>query len=200
MNRIGLFGGTFNPLHFGHIKMAEAFINSLALSECIFIPTNISPFKTNLKDNHNISAKHRLNMLDCGLSDNPNFKYDGFEIQKGGVSYTYLTLEYFKAKHPESELFWLIGADHIAKFKKWKNYKHILELAELAVVNRNSELCDNDKRILSDLTAGKFSIVKHPLINISSTDIRDRIKKGLSIEGLVPDRTIEYIKNNGLYK
>jgi len=200
MEKIGLFGGTFNPLHFGHIKIAEAFINCLDLSKCVFIPANISPFKTESIDNTAIDAKHRLNMLACGLADYPKFEYDDFEIRNGGVSYTYLTLEYFKAKHPDSKLYWLIGGDHIAKFNQWKNYSHILELAELAVVNRNSELSDEDKKYLSDLTGGKFNIIDLPLIHISSTDIRNRIKEGLGIEGLVPERVIEYIEENGLYR
>jgi len=199
MENIGLFGGTFNPLHFGHIKIAEAFINSLALTKCVFIPANISPFKTDVIDNIAIAATHRLNMLACGLAEYPEFEYDDFEIRSGGVSYTYLTLEYFKEKYPDRKLFWLIGGDHIAKFNQWKNYNHILELAELAVVNRNSELCEENKKYLSDLTTGKFKIIDLPLINISSTDIRNRIKDGLSIKGLVPDRTIEYINENKLY-
>lgn len=200
MEKIGLFGGTFNPLHFGHIKMAEAFVNSLSLTKCVFVPANISPFKTDVIDNAVIDARHRVNMLACGLADYPDFEYDDFEIRSGGVSYTYLTLEYFKTKHPDSRLFWLIGGDHISKFNLWKNYQHILEMAELAVVNRNSELSDEDIKILTDLTSGKFTIINQPLIHISATDIRQRIKNGLSIEGLVPERTIEYIEEYGLYK
>lgn len=200
MEKIGLFGGTFNPLHFGHIKMAEAFVNSLSLTKCVFIPANISPFKTDVIDNTVIDAKHRVNMLAGGLADYPDFEYDDFEIRTGGVSYTYLTLEYFKGEHPDNRLFWLIGGDHISKFNLWKNYQYILEMAELAVVNRNSELSDEDIKILTDLTAGKFTIINQPLVHISATDIRQRIKNGLSIEGLVPERTIEYIEENGLYK
>jgi nicotinate-nucleotide adenylyltransferase len=199
MEKIGLFGGTFNPLHFGHIKIAEAFIKSLDLTKCVFIPANISPFKTDIIDNTAIDAIHRLNMLAHGLAVYSNFEYDDFEIRSGGVSYTYLTLEYFKAIHPESKLFWLIGGDHIAKFDQWKNYRYVLEMAELAVVNRNSELSDEDIKYISDLTGGNSTIIDLPLIHISSTDIRNRIKEGLGIEGLVPERVIEYIEENGLY-
>ncbi|MEI6090743.1 MAG: nicotinate (nicotinamide) nucleotide adenylyltransferase [bacterium] len=200
MEKIGLFGGTFNPLHFGHIKIAEAFVNSLELTKCVFIPANISPFKIDVIDNTAIDATHRLNMLARGLAEYSNFEYDDFEIRNGGVSYTYLTLEYFRAKNPESKLFWLIGGDHIAKFNQWKNYQHILEMTELAVVNRNSELSDQDKNHIGDLTGGKFTIINQPLIDISATDIRNRIKNGLAIEGLVPEKVIEYIEENGLYK
>jgi len=200
MEKIGLFGGTFNPLHFGHIKIAEAFVNSLALTKCIFIPANISPFKADIIDNTVIDARHRVNILASGLADYPDFEYDDFEIRNGGVSYTYLTLEYFKEKYPDSRLFWLIGGDHISKFHLWKNYTYILEMAELAVVNRNSELNDRDIKILTDLTAGKFTIINQPLVHISGTEIRERIKNGLSIEGLVPEGTLKYIEENGLYK
>ncbi len=200
MEKIGLFGGTFNPLHFGHIKIAEAFIKELELTKCVFIPANISPFKTDAGSQTTVEATHRLNMLKLGLEEYLDLEFDDFEIRSGGISYTYLTLEHYKSIHPDSELHWLIGGDHIGKFNQWRNYEHILEMAELVVVNRNNELSEDDIRILNDLTKGNFRIIDIPLIHISATDIRERIHQGISIEDIVPVIVVEYIKINKLYR
>jgi len=105
MSKIGIIGGTFNPIHIAHLAIAEQFYDQIQLDRCYFVPTFQSPFKIEKSEENEINAVHRLRMVELALGNNPHFKIDDYEIQNQGVSYSYLTLKHFKEKFPDSDLF-----------------------------------------------------------------------------------------------
>jgi nicotinate-nucleotide adenylyltransferase len=116
-SKIGLIGGSFNPIHKAHIAAAECFLDALQLDKCVFMPTNISPFKTASASALKISAEHRLECVRLALKNNPKLEISSYEIDKGDISYTYETILYLKNKYPDSELFFLIGGDSASHFR-----------------------------------------------------------------------------------
>ena len=180
--KLGLFGG--------HLMVAEWLMYSLEISKVIFIPSKIHPFKEN---DDVIDSKHRLNMLRLALENYPEFEISEYELNKNSISYTINTIEYFKNEYPDYELYFFVGEDNVKDFFKWKNPLQILELAYLAVYRRGEsfpeELYQHNKVLLID----------SPLIEISSTHIRNRIKKQISFKSLVPSLVHKYITENKLY-
>ena len=201
MERIGIFGGTFNPLHNGHLIFAQKFTEQLGLLKCLFVPAYISPFKTDDYDDSNNMSHHRIEMLKLGISSNPKFSLDLFEIEKKGISYTIDTVKYIQNIYKNSQLFLLIGYDQIVSFKEWKEWKNILEIVQLCVLIRPKIIVDIE-RITHDLkiTFKKPIIINTPLLDISSTDIRKRVSDNLPINELVTPEIESYILSNNLYK
>ncbi len=202
MSRIGIFGGTFNPVHIAHLILAEHFAEQLVLDKCIFVPAAISPFKDE-EEEQDHSAIHRLEMLRLATEDNPSFEIDTYEIDKGGISYTYETLKYFSEKYINEDIYLLIGGDHAPVFTKWSNWQEILKIANLVITGRPES--DSDQfRIQIDqiLTAGhKHPIwLDAPLMEISATEIRERFQKDKSIKYLTPPQVEKYISDKNLYK
>ena len=136
MKNIGIFGGTFNPPHKSHLRIAKCFIEQMRLDLCYFVPTFVSPFKNNPNQSENIDKKHILNMLKLLIKQTPSVEISNYEIEKEGISYTIDTVRHFKELYPEPNLFLLIGLDNLVKFNKWKNYKDILELSNLVIAPR----------------------------------------------------------------
>ncbi len=190
MNSIGIYGGTFDPIHLGHLITAQFVLEERKLKKIIFVPCNISPFKVN--ENHS-EAFHRLNMVKLAIENFPQFEVSDFEIKKGEISYTIDTLRFFSEIYSEMEL--IIGYDNLILFDKWKQPDEIIKLAKLTVLNRNIE--DNNIRSKYFRMA---NFVKTPLIEISSSMIRTRIKNNLPVDFLLPEKVMRYIKTNGLYK
>ena len=186
MNKIGLFGGSYNPLHNGHVIMAEAFINQLNLDKCIFIPAAQSPFKKK-EDYELITDNQRLAMLEEICKKKDKFAFWDYEIEKGGTSYSFQTIRHARKIFPGSKLFWLIGKDHIYSFTKWKNWEEIISQVTLSIVNRGSKLDEESVEFL-DTTIGreKYIIVDAPLVDISSLYIRENIKDMNLISKLMP--------------
>jgi nicotinate-nucleotide adenylyltransferase len=186
MQKIGLFGGSFNPLHNGHVIMADSFVKSLGLEQCIFIPAAQSPFKKK-EDYEFLTDQQRLAMLEDICQNNSKFDFWSYEIEKGDISYTYLTIKHARTIYPTAKLFWLIGKDHIYSFTKWKNWEEILSEVTLAIVNRGSSLDDESLDVLNS-TIGKsnYEIIDAPLIDISSSYIRENIENRELISKLMP--------------
>ncbi len=188
--KLGLFGGTFNPVHHGHLIVAEWLMYSLEIEKVFFIPSNVHPFK---EDENVISADHRKKMLQLALQDYPEFEISEFELVKNSVSYSIETIEFFKSKYADYELYFFIGEDNVKDFFKWKEPLKILDLAYLTIYRRGEsssiELYKHHKVLLID----------SPLIDISSTHIRNRIKKQISFKSLVPSSVHKYIIENKLY-
>lgn len=191
INKIGIFGGTFDPVHIGHLITTQFVLEKRSLDKIIFIPSNISPLK---RDNLNSSPDHRLSMLKLAVDGNPKFDISNFELEKGNVSYTYDTLCEMKKKYREIEL--IIGYDNLVVFDKWYKPDEIFELADVVVMKRS---CDEDK-VVNHKYFDKAIILDTPGIEISSTEIRNRVKNNLPIDYLVPQKVKEYIFSNGLYK
>ena len=200
--RIGIYGGTFNPVHNAHLIMAEHFCEEMSLDKCFFVPANISPFKTNNSSALSISSENRLEMLQIAIEENPKFVVDTFEIEKPDVSYTYLTVDYFREKYQNDGLFLLLGSDQALFFNKWKNWEQILSKVQICIAARNklSKLKIKEINKLLTYKQKKPFFLNSPLIDISSTDIRNKIKTKKSIKYLVPDKLIDFIEKKRLYQ
>jgi nicotinate-nucleotide adenylyltransferase len=190
MKRIGIFGGTFDPPHKGHIAIAEQAKRQLGLDCVWFIPAYIPPHK---HQHSSTSAKHRLKMIKLAVNGKKRFKISAIELKRRGISYTIDTLKAFKQQFPEDELVLIIGADNLAQFNSWKSPKTILQLASLAVYKRKGF-----NPLLNDSTID-FILLKGRMLRISSTEIRNRVEKGLPIRALVPNPIVLYIKRHSLY-
>lgn len=199
--RIGIIGGTFNPIHFAHLIIAETFYYQLKLDKCFFVPAYISPFKKNATDEL-ISTEHILNMLKSVFADNPKFEIDTFEINKTEISYTIHTIEYFSNKFEGENLYLLIGDDQASQFQKWKDWEKIIELTQLCVARRKINITKKEiDEINKTLSNNSKTIIwlENPLLEISSETIRYRIKNNIPIKYLVPKEIERYIYQNNLY-
>ncbi|OHD09429.1 MAG: nicotinate (nicotinamide) nucleotide adenylyltransferase [Spirochaetes bacterium GWB1_36_13] len=187
--KTGLFGGSFNPVHYGHLIIAQTIQEEFKLDKILFMPAFINPFKQNKKS---ASSQDRLEMLKLALSNNPGFEVSDYEIQKESVSYTIDTLKYLN--HQEQELFLLTGSDILPEFHLWKDYQEILKTAKLIVFYRD----ENPSHFLEKYS---FFIPSSPVrTSISSTYIRNQILENKSIKYLLPDPVIDYIYKKNLYK
>lgn len=185
--KIGLFGGTFNPVHNEHVNIAKFAIKELKLDKLIVLPTNITP----LKDGKiTASSIDRYNMCRLAFENMPKVEVSAYELDKGGVSYTYLTCQEFKSRYPQDDLYFVLGGDMYENFKLWKNPEEILKCVTLAV-------CSREKSIkLRDIPAVKFSYIG---AKVSSTHIRTLAVLGEDIGEYVPKKVEDYIIVNRVY-
>ncbi len=200
MSKIGIIGGTFNPIHNGHILLALYCKEQIGLDKIIFIPTYTPPHK--ISDNL-ASEADRLNMCRIAVKKYSNFYVSDIEIKRKGKSYTYETLSELKAVYKSDTLYFVVGADMFLTLDKWKNPDIIFKNAFIAAVPRNSsdfaQLSDYYKRVLKPLGA-KAVILDKPVLTVSSTFIRRNIDFDKNIEPLIDEDVYEYIKQNDLYK
>jgi nicotinate-nucleotide adenylyltransferase len=190
LSRVGIFGGTFDPIHNGHLITAQSVREIRNLDKIIFIPTFISPHKTEIKSTE---PKHRLEMIKIAIDDIDFFECSEMEINKSDISYTVDTLDRLKTMYDELEL--IIGYDNIFAIHTWKNPDRIFDLAKVIVLRRKSSL----PSVYDDEYVHKAIFVQTRGIEISATDIRERVKKGLPIHYLVPEKVEDYIYKNKLY-
>jgi nicotinate-nucleotide adenylyltransferase len=190
IHHIGIFGGTFDPPHKGHIAIAEQAMRQLRLECVYFIPAYIPPHK---QQSSSTTAHHRLNMMKAAVRGKKEFKVSSIELQRRGVSYTVDTLKTFKKRFPNNELVLILGADNLLQFHSWKSPETILRLASLAVYKRKGF-----HRAMKN-TSMSHRVLKGPMLQLSSTEIRKKIKKGGSIQTLVPNSILHYIKQHSLY-
>ncbi|NOX88022.1 MAG: nicotinate (nicotinamide) nucleotide adenylyltransferase [Calditrichaeota bacterium] len=190
-HKIGLFGGTFDPIHHGHLIVAEWLQHELQLKKVFFIPNYIHPFR---KRSDIVQPEHRLKMTRLAIRNFDDFEVSDFEIRKGGVSYTIDTIEHFKERFPNARIYYFIGVDNLSEFHKWRRYRDILNEAQLVVYNRP----ENAPTV--DLPRDKIMFLKTPLIEISSTMIRERLKQNKPVKSLLPAPVYDYICEHGLYR
>ncbi len=197
--RLGILGGTFDPVHQGHLILAEWARGELALESVLFVPAGL-PWR---KAERSIGAvEHRLAMLRLATADNSAFEVSTMEMERSGASYTADTLERLHEQRPGSELVFLLGQDALADLPNWRRPQRILELATLAVACRSgpeSSALDEAERKLPGLS-GRLVWLAMPLIEVSASLIRERVRKGLSIRYLVPEAVEAYIREQGLYR
>jgi nicotinate-nucleotide adenylyltransferase len=189
--KLGIFGGTFNPPHIGHLIVAEHVCNALRLDNIVFVPAAIPPHK--LTDEI-VSADHRAAMLRLAIESNPRFAVSNIEIERGGVSFTVDTLRQLK-QHFEGALYLLIGMDNLLEFHTWKSPEQILELATVVVMTRPGFREADVPPEVKD----RAMICPVPEIGIASRTIRQRVREGKSIRYLVSDPVAEYIRQQKLY-
>ncbi len=190
MSKVGIFGGTFDPIHLGHLITAQSVREIRKLEKIIFIPAFISPHKSDIITS---SAEDRLNMIKLAIDGIPFFDYSDMEIKKGGVSFTVDTLK--ELRNNFNELEFIIGYDNIFEFHTWKDPDKIMELTKIIVLKRKSSHPPQFK----DKYYDQAVFVQTRGIEISATDLRERVKKGLPINFLVPPKVLEYIHNHNLY-
>lgn len=190
---IGIFGGTFNPPHNGHLIIGEHVRERMRLDRILFIPSAISPHK---QREETVSSRDRLEMVRLAIQGNERFAFSDVEIVRGGVSYTVDTLQELCRTHPRDHFHLLIGLDNLPEFHSWKDPQRILELADVVVMSRPDFTPHSvDPAIVREVTTCTV-----PEIGISSREIRRRVKEGKSIRYLVPPDVEGYIRKRGLYR
>jgi len=200
VRNIGIFGGSFNPVHCGHLCIAETAACEFELQRIIFIPCKVSPFKTS---GEYIEDVHRLEMIRLSIAGHCNFELSRMEIDRGGLSYSYETVREIKNLEPEANLFFIIGTDSLLSLAKWHKIDALLNLCDFVTVERpglDKRIEEQNLGFSSELSQRlMLKSVSGRLMNISSSEIRQRVSEGRSIKGLVPAAVEEYILRNGLY-
>jgi len=188
--KIGLFGGSFDPVHLGHLLVAQAAREEIGLERIFFIPAAQSPFKPDLNP---APANERLRLLRLALAGQTDCEIDKQEIERGGISYTIETVRAYAKKIPGADFFYLIGADQVAQLPQWREAAELARLVEFLIIPRPGEM----PAPLPNPFRGR-ALRGFPL-GVSSSQIRVRVKAGLRIDYLVPVVVAEAIKNNRLY-
>jgi nicotinate-nucleotide adenylyltransferase len=192
IEKLGIFGGQFDPPHLGHLIEAEFAAEELGLDKLLFIPTGEHPLKTYPGM---ASAKDRFEMTRRAIEGNPLFELSDLEVKREGKSYTIDTLNQVKKLHPSKELYLLVGIDNAEIFSKWHRVDEILDMCKVVVLSRMM----NDEFVLNPALLEKITILDSPIIEISSTEIREMVAEENSIRYLVQESVREYIKEHKLY-
>jgi nicotinate-nucleotide adenylyltransferase len=200
--RLGLFGGSFDPVHLGHLLLAETCREVGRLDQVWFVPAAISPHK---QGQPTAPARDRLQMLRLAIGGHPAFEVCDLEIARGGVSYTVDTLEIVRQQHPQAELFFLMGADALADFPNWRQPARICQLAIPMVVHRPQSPPPDWSPLAQWVSPDVLQQVRQaqvemPLIDVSSRDIRQRVSQGRSIRFRTPRGVETYIETHRLYR
>lgn len=192
--KIALFGGTFNPVHQGHLINAQYLVNEYDINSVLFIPAREPVHKTLA---YAVSSSDRMRMLELAIDGNPSFEVSRIELDSELPSYTVITLERMREIYPGDSIFLVIGADSYNQFSGWREYRKILRLAPVIVLRRPGDAIDRE---LYKEEGGNFIFAQNPLVDVSSRAIRDLISAGKSISYLVPDAVRDYIVQKELYK
>lgn len=197
--RLGILGGTFDPVHYAHLAIAEQVREQLGLAEVLFVPAA----QTVHKPAESVSdAEHRARMVELAIADNPHFALSRIEIDRGGPSYTVDTLSALAAERPADELVFIMSAEAARELPGWREPRRIIELATIAVVPRLG-YATPEREWLAQQFAGlaqRFTLVAAPALGHSASDIRRRVGAGLSIRYLVPPPVDDYIRRHALYQ
>jgi nicotinate-nucleotide adenylyltransferase len=188
--RIGVMGGTFDPVHNGHLVAASEVAQLLDLDEVIFVPTGLPYQKESAT-----AAEHRYLMTVIATAANPRFTVSRVDIDRDGPTYTIDTLRDLRAQRPDAELFFISGADAIAQILDWKDVTELWSLAHFVAVSRPGHPLS-----ISGLPESEVSLLEVPALAISSTDCRDRVGRGYPVWYLVPDGVVQYIAKHHLYR
>lgn len=197
--KLGLYGGTFDPVHFGHLLLAERCREELALDEVRLIPAGEPPHKT---DRPLTPGEARAEMLEFATAGNPQFVVDRRELKRGGRSYTVETLTEFRSEHPDAELFFLMGADSLADLPQWREPERIAKLATIVAVNRGDRPLPDVATLivtLGETIASRVVFVEMPGIDLSSSELRARVAAGKSLRYTVPNAVEAYVRDKQLY-
>ena len=194
----GIFGGTFDPIHNGHLRLAEDVREQFSLDKVIFIPTNLPPHK---RVEGTTDSLHRLEMVRLAVESNPHFICDDMEIARGGVSYTIETVDclYEKYRLPDRP-FVIIGSDLLGEIGTWRKIGPLARKVHFIVLLRNGHLLDGGRYTNEDLPGSSWLYFEKRTMDVTSSEIRRRVYEGRSIRYLVPGPVLEYIKEKGLYK
>lgn len=199
MKKYGIFGGSFNPIHYGHLMICEYIKEEMGLDKVIFIPTGNPPHKE-----LELSAKDRYEMVRLAISPNPDFEISDIETTRVKKSYTVDTIRELKKIYKEEKLYFLIGLDSLFQLKTWMKIGDLSQEIEFVVALRpgylDKEEINKEIDFLRKNFGTKINLIKTPLYEISSTDLRDRIHEGKSLRYLIPKKVLDYIEESGFYK
>jgi nicotinate-nucleotide adenylyltransferase len=197
VTRIGILGGTFDPPHFGHLRMAEAALTQLQLDKVLFAPVGVQPLKQAEPSN---APEHRARMVELAITDNPHFALSRADLDRPGPHYTVDLLAIIQQQYPAVALWFIMGEDSLSDLLRWRDPARIIQLARLAVLRRPGYEPDWPAldRALPDLHA-RIDWIEYAESDISASDIRQRVQRGLSIESLVPAQVIDYLVTQHLY-
>ena len=188
--RVGVMGGTFDPVHHGHLVAASEVAQWFDLDEVVFVPTGEPWQKTEVSP-----SEHRYLMTVIATASNPRFTVSRVDIDRDGPTYTIDTLRDLKAQRPDAELFFITGADAIAQILSWRDHDELWDLAHFVAVSRPGHILNTD-----GLPSDDVSQLEIPALAISSTDCRDRVEHGNPVWYLVPDGVVQYIAKHHLYR
>ena len=200
MKKIGIMGGTFDPVHNGHLLIAENAYEQLSLDEVRFIPTGRSPHKQGKKIT---DGKHRLRMVELAIADNPAFVADDRELRSDALSYSYVTLQKMHESSPDDELYFIMGGDSLRDFKTWYHPEIICSCATLVAAIRDD--CDREHLMiyakeLKQLFSADVRLIQTPNLSVASSELRRRAASGETIRYQVPETVRAYIESKHLYQ
>ncbi len=214
--KIGLFGGTFNPIHSGHIKAAGVTQRIFAFNKILFIPSFIPPHK---ESESVVSPHHRLKMVEMAVEDTPGFIASPIEIEEKGTSYSILTLQKIRTIYRDAQFFFILGVDAFLEIDTWKNHERVLEQCKFVVISRKGYHLEDAKSVLDRKYASKMfdlsgmeKIKKHLVLSykifllpfdaldVASTEIRERLRRNQSVAHMIPKPVANYIFENNLYQ
>ena len=197
MEKIGIFGGTFNPIHSGHVMLAKHYLQALDLTRLLVIPTQQPPHK---KAVNLAPARLRMQLCELGFADVEKVQVSDMELLRSGKSYTVDTVRQLREQYPQAELFLLVGSDMFLSFQLWKDWQEILKHTTLCTAARNEgELCELKKCAQTLSQYGSVQVFDFPVLSISSTEIREKISRGESCAGLLPPCVYQKILQEKLY-
>lgn len=200
MAKIGIMGGTFDPIHIGHIRLAQQALSEQELDFILFVPNHIPWMK---RDRKITSAEHRMSMVKLAIKDCPKFQLSSVEVDAGGESYTWQTLEFLKKQYPQSELYFILGADSLFSIDKWAHPEKIMKNSVILAAVRDD--CDRtelekQKQMLAVKYYARIILLSMPPVDVSSTKIRQRFYTDPEVKQLVPKDVGGYIVQNHLYE
>lgn len=198
MKKIGILGGTFNPIHNGHLILAQNALEQCSLNEILFIPSGCSYMKQDVLD-----AKHRYRMVELAITDNPTFRISSIEVNRSGYSYTCETLQELYKQNPDVRYYYIIGADTLFSMEKWYQPEQIFAQCEILCMVRNGypmeQLLQKRNELIQKYHA-QIQLLEEKTFDISSSEIRARIGAGRPVSYFLPDAVLKYITEHQLYE
>ncbi len=199
--RQGIMGGTFDPIHYGHLLLGERAYEQFYLDQILYMPSGNPPHKQNRQGR--ASIRQRMDMVELAIRDNPHFSLLDAEMHTDGYSYTYMTLERLKAQNPHTEYYFIIGADSLFDFERWKYPERICSQAKILAAGRSEAgwtEVNRKIRELSERFQSEFYYLEAPHVDISSHSLRENIHDGKSVRYLLPDEVLSYIMEHDIYR
>jgi nicotinate-nucleotide adenylyltransferase len=194
MRKIGLLGGTFDPIHNGHLIAAQAAQEAAKLDEIWFIPTLLPPHKPQ----PGADSNHRRHMLELAIEGNPAFRVENIELQREGTSYTIDTVIGLQQQYPEIMFYWIVGSDMVKDLPNWRKVEELAELISFIGLERPDQ--PGDDSVLPSFIRRRLLRAAMPPIGVSSSDIRRRLKEGRPIRYMLPESVLDFIRKEGLYE
>lgn len=191
--KIGFLGGSFDPVHFGHLIAAQDAIEQYRLDRLVVVPAAQAPLKPT---EVHASADDRLSMLRVAVESDPRFEISDYEIRKGGVSYTIDSARHFRAQFPKDQLYWIIGGDQLPNLHLWKDIAELARLVEFIFLERPGHAA----KVAPSIPGLRLHRCDGHLVEISSTELRERARLGLSLEYFMPHKAVVHLQKNRLYR